>query len=298
MSRSGSGELAAMSELLALMVRLRDPQQGCPWDRAQTFTSLAPYTLEEAYEVVDAIQSGESPAKLRDELGDLLFQVVFFAQMAQERGWFDFDAIARGIHDKLVRRHPHVFGAQQPANDGAEPGTPAEVLVVWEELKARERAAAAAAADPGVPAGVLADVPRALPALMRAQKLGKRAGRVGFDWTDMRDVRAKITEELAELDEAMLEAAAPSPSGTPPAHLVEEMGDLLFAIANWGRHVGADAEDALRAANTKFERRFARMEALARERSLVLTELTLDHWEALWLEAKQAERGLPTAART
>ncbi len=286
MSRSGPGDLPAMSELLALMVRLRDPVKGCPWDRAQTFASLAPYTLEEAYEVVDAIQSDDSPAKLRDELGDLLFQVVFHAQLAQERGWFDFDGIARGIHDKLVRRHPHLFSSQEGIS------TPAEVLVTWEELKARERAAAAADKDPDATAGVLADVPRALPALTRAQKLGKRAARVGFDWTDMRDVRAKISEELAELDEAALEARDHPESGVPPAHLVEEMGDLLFAIANWGRHVGADAEGALRAANAKFERRFASMEALARERSLVLTELTLDHWEALWLEAKQAERGV------
>jgi ATP diphosphatase len=279
------GDLPAMRELLALMVRLRDPVTGCPWDRAQTFATLAPYTLEEAYEVLDAIQSGESPAKLRDELGDLLFQVVFHAQLAQERGWFDFDGIARGIHDKLVRRHPHVFGSQQGVN------TPAEVLLNWEDLKARERAAAAADQDPGATAGVLADVPRALPALARAQKLGKRAGRVGFDWTDMRDVRAKISEELAELDEAALEARDHPDSGSPPAHLVEEMGDLLFAIANWGRHVGADAEGALRAANAKFERRFASMEALAKERALVLAALTLEQWEALWQEAKRAERG-------
>jgi len=277
MSRSAAPDLSAMTDLLALMVTLRDPLKGCPWDRVQTFESIAPHTLEEAYEVVDAIQSGEPPAKLRDELGDLLFQVVFYAQMAQERGWFDFNGIARGIHDKLVRRHPHVFGAPP---------------VAWEEVKARERAAAAADMDPQAEASVLADVPRALPALTRAQKLGKRAGRVGFDWTDMRDVRAKITEELAELDEAVLEAGAHTQPDSPPPHLVEEMGDLLFAIANWGRHVGADAEGALRAANAKFERRFASMEALARERALVLTELTLEHWEALWLEAKQAERGL------
>jgi nucleoside triphosphate diphosphatase len=275
MPATGASDLSAMAELLALMVKLRDPLKGCAWDREQTFASIAPHTLEEAYELVDAIQSGEPPAKLRDELGDLLFQVVFYAQMAQERGWFDFDGIARTIHDKLVRRHPHLFGA--PA-------------VAWEELKAHERAAAATARDPQAQGGVLADVPRALPALARAQKLGKRAGRVGFDWTDMRDVRAKITEELAELDEAVLEAGAHTPSDTPPPHLVEEMGDLLFAIANWGRHVGADAEGALRAANAKFERRFASMEALARERALVLSELTLEHWEALWLEAKHAER--------
>jgi nucleoside triphosphate diphosphatase len=277
-------ELPAMTELLALMVKLRDPVGGCPWDREQSFETLAPYTLEEAYEVVDAIQSGEPPAKLRDELGDLLFQVVFYAQLAQERGWFDFEAIARAIHDKLVRRHPHVFGDTATTVSTAD-----EVLVVWEELKARERAAAADAATGG--AGVLADVPRALPALARAQKLGKRAGRVGFDWTDMRDVRAKISEELAELDEAALEARDHPDGAAPPAHLVEEMGDLLFAIANWGRHVGADAEAALRAANAKFERRFASMEVLARERALTLTALSLAQWEALWQQAKQAERG-------
>jgi ATP diphosphatase len=284
MSAPPNPDLPAMADLLRLMVRLRDPVSGCPWDREQTFETIAPYTLEEAYEVVDAIQAGEPPAKLRDELGDLLFQVVFYAQLAQERGWFDFDGIARAIHDKLVRRHPHVFGAQTIPG-----GTPSEVLVVWEELKARERAAAAADKDPSSTAGVLADVPRALPALTRAQKLGKRAGRVGFDWTDMRDVRAKITEELAELDEAVLEARADG-AQEPPAHVVEEMGDLLFAIANWGRHVGADAEGALRAANAKFERRFASMESLARERALSLTDLSLEQWEALWQEAKRAER--------
>jgi ATP diphosphatase len=275
-------KLPAMTELLALMRKLRDPVSGCPWDREQTFASLAPYTLEEAYEVVDAIQSGEPPAKLRDELGDLLFQVVFYAQLAQERDWFDFDAIARALHDKLVRRHPHVFGEAV-----TRVGTAAEVLVVWEELKARERATEATAGS----AGVLAAVPRALPALTRAQKLGKRAGRVGFDWTDMRDVRAKISEELAELDEAALEAREHPDATAPAAHLVEEMGDLLFAIANWGRHVGADAEEALRAANAKFERRFASMEALAHARALSLSALSLEQWEALWQQAKQAERG-------
>src|SRR5580698_624286 len=281
MPPSARPDLPAMLDLLALIVKLRDPVSGCPWDRVQTFASIAPYTLEEAYEVVDAIQAGEAPAKLRDELGDLLFQVVFYAQLAQERGWFDFEAIARGIHDKLVRRHPHVFA-------DAHADTAKEVLVAWEELKAHERAAAAK--DASGTAGVLADVPRALPSLTRAQKLGKRAARVGFDWTDMRDVRAKISEELAELDEAVLEAGAHTQSENPPAHLVEEMGDLLFAIANWGRHVGADAEGALRAANAKFERRFASMESLARERSLTLTTLTLEQWEALWQEAKGAER--------
>jgi ATP diphosphatase len=230
--------------------------------------------------VVDAIQTGEAPAKLREELGDLLFQVVFHAQLAHERGWFDFDAVARTVHEKLVRRHPHVFGAS-----GQAP-------VSWEELKTRERAAAAAQ-DP-TRAGVLVDVPRALPALSRAQQLGKRAGQVGFDWTDMQDVRAKITEELAELDEAALESPGHRSGGAAPAaHLVEELGDLLFAIANWSRHIGADAEGALRAANFKFERRFASMEALARAREVTLNSLSLAQWEALWCEAKLAEREAP-----
>ena len=241
--------------------------------------------------MVDAIHGGE-PHELRDELGDLLFQVVFYARMAQERGWFDFDAVARAIHDKLVRRHPHVFG--DPAQPANATSTPQEVLVVWEEIKARERAAAAAG-KPAAASGVLADVPLALPALTRAQKLGRRAGRVGFDWTDLRDVRAKITEELTELDEAALEAREHSAADTPPPHLVEELGDLLFAIANWGRHVGADAEGALRAANAKFERRFAAMEAFARERALTLTALSLEQWESLWQEAKRAEAA-PTPA--
>jgi nucleoside triphosphate diphosphatase len=279
MSRNGTPDLPGMTELLALMVKLRDPVDGCPWDRAQSFASIAPHTLEEAYEVVDAIQTGEAPAKLREELGDLLFQVVFHAQLAQERGWFDFDGVARTIHDKLVRRHPHVFGA-------------GEAPVTWEQLKALERAAVADQ-DPAR-AGVLTGVPRALPALSRAQQLGKRAGQVGFDWTDMQDVRAKITEELAELDEAALESPGHHSGGAAPAaHLVEELGDLLFAIANWGRHIGADAEGALRAANLKFERRFATMEALARARALSLNSLSLDQWEALWCEAKLAERGAP-----
>jgi ATP diphosphatase len=282
MARNGTPDLPAMADLLALMVRLRDPVDGCPWDRAQSFASIAPHTLEEAYEVVDAIQSGEGPAKLREELGDLLFQVVFHAQLANERGWFDFDGVARTIHDKLVRRHPHVFGA------------PGEARATWEQLKAQERAAAAAE-DP-TRAGVLANVPRALPALSRAQQLGKRAAQVGFDWTDMQDVRAKITEELAELDEAALESPAHSSGAAPAAHLVEELGDLLFAITNWARHIGADAEGALRAANLKFERRFASMEALARARAVTLNSLSLAQWEALWCEAKLAEREGPSVA--
>ena len=281
------GSNTAMAELLLLMARLRDPQSGCPWDIAQTFASVAPYTLEEAYEVADAIHSGD-PDKLREELGDLLFQVVFHARMAQERGWFDFEAVARGIHDKLVRRHPHVFPLAEGATTAGAaeaPGTAAAVLVGWEQTKAREREALAAKKGQG-PAGVLDDVPRALPALTRAHKLSKRAARVGFDWTDPKDVRAKVNEELAELDEALHEA-----SGRASAHAVEELGDVLFALVNWARHVGADPEEALRGTNAKFERRFGFMEGLARARGLELSALSLDAWEGLWQEAKAAERG-------
>jgi MazG family protein len=280
----------AMTALLELMERLRNPHNGCPWDQKQTFATIAPYTIEEAYEVADAIEKGD-PAQIRDELGDLLFQVVFHAQMARERGWFDFAQVASGIHDKLVRRHPHVFG-------GASVGGEAELSRNWEELKARERAEAAskrggagAVGDAGASGEIsaLADVPRGLPALIRAAKLGKRAGRVGFDWPDARGVREKVTEELQEVDAAVAAWGGGAGAGSSP-EVVEEMGDLLFAVANWSRHLKLDAEEALRAANSKFERRFRDMEALARERGLALEQLSPPEWEGLWEEAKQAER--------
>jgi len=265
----------ALGALLALMARLRDPQRGCPWDREQTFSSIAPYTIEEAYEVADAIERGEREA-LRDELGDLRFQVVFHARMAEERGWFDFAAVATAIHDKLVRRHPHVFAGTSPA--------PQELVRAWEEQKAQERAASA----PREPAGegtVLAGVPRALPALVRAAKLGRRAARVGFDWPDAREVRAKVLEELHEIDGA-LAAGGAGEAGSAAAVIAAELGDLLFSIVNWGRHLKLDAEAALRAANAKFERRFATMESLARTRGLDLGSLSAAEWDALWREAK------------
>ena len=279
----------AMTALLELMARLRDPRNGCPWDQKQTFTTIAPYTIEEAYEVADAIERGD-PVQIRDELGDLLFQVVFHAQMAQERGWFDFAQVAGAIHEKLVRRHPHVFGGASVAGE-------AELSKNWEELKARERAAVAArrgVAEAGVRAGetdgggasgevsALADVPRGLPALIRASKLGKRAGRVGFDWPDAQGVREKVSEELREVDAAIATGSS--------AEVVEEMGDLLFAVANWSRHLKLDAEEALRAANSKFERRFRDMEDLARRRGLALEGLNPQEWEGLWQEAKFSER--------
>jgi nucleoside triphosphate diphosphatase len=266
---------SAITALLELMERLRDPKSGCPWDQKQTFATVAPYTIEEAYEVADAIEKGD-PNQLRDELGDLLFQVVFHARMAQERGWFDFAQVAGAIHEKLVRRHPHVFGGESVRDE-------AELSQAWEEQKARERAAGGAGSQ-GVSA--LADVPRGLPALVRAAKLGKRAGRVGFDWGEAAQVRDKVLEELAEVDAAL---AADAGETNSPA-VVEEMGDLLFAVANWSRHLKFDAEEALRAANSKFERRFRDMESFARERGLSLETLSPQQWENLWEESKARER--------
>jgi ATP diphosphatase len=255
-----------LEALLHLMARLRDPQQGCPWDRVQSFASIAPHTIEEAYELADAIGSAE-PDRIRDELGDLLFQVVFLAQLGRERGWFDFAAVAATLHEKLVRRHPHVFGG--------EGGDAAELAKAWDSHKAGERAAA------GVH-GALAGVPRALPALARAAKLGRRAARVGFDWSDAQAVRAKIAEELQETESAV--------RLQDPAAIEEEIGDLLFAIVNWARHLHLDPEAALRGANDKFERRFAAMEALIGQRGLSSPELSAAQWELLWGEVKAQER--------
>jgi ATP diphosphatase len=255
----------ALLRLLEVMRRLRDPEHGCPWDREQTFASIAPYTIEESYEVADAIARGQ-PGDIESELGDLLFQVVFHAQMGQERGWFDFASVADAISAKLTARHPHVFG-------DARKGSTAELNRAWEDHKARDRAARAGDAH-----SELADVPLALPALARAAKLGKRAGRVGFDWPDAGGVRSKVEEELREVAEA---SAADRPG---------ELGDLLFAVANWSRHLGTDPEEALRLANAKFERRFRAMEALARHRSQSLTGLDAAAWDALWNEVKDAEK--------
>jgi nucleoside triphosphate diphosphatase len=290
----------AIAELLAVMARLRDPAAGCPWDLAQSFATIAPYTLEEAYEVADAIESGD-PEALRGELGDLLFQVVFHARMAEERGWFDFAQVASGIAEKLTRRHPHVFsgtplalegrGAGQSGSASLDPAVDAALWRQWETQKEQERLAAARRRGQ-LASSVLQDVPRALPALVRAAKLGKRAARAGFDWEGPAGVRDKVAEELRELDEA-IETAAPAAAATdeqPHPQILEELGDLLFALANWGRHLRVDAETALRAANAKFERRFTYMERVAQERGLELRALSAADWEALWGESKQAER--------
>ena len=255
--------------LRAVMAKLRDPDGGCPWDVEQTFATIAPYTIEEAYEVADAIQRGDM-AGLRDELGDLLLQVFFHARMAEEAGHFDYDDVARAIADKMVRRHPHVFGDADIATAEAQ-------TVHWEDLKARERAekGETVAED----ASALDGVAIPLPALTRAEKLQKRAARIGFDWPEAAPVIAKIEEELAELRAEMN-------GGTSRARLEEEMGDLLFAVANLARHLKIDPETALRRGNHKFENRFRRMEKRLRGQGRDPADANLDEMEAAW----QAEK--------
>ncbi len=271
-------DLPRTRELLGIMKRLRSAD-GCPWDRLQTFASIAPFTIEEAYEVADSIERGDV-ADLKEELGDLLFQVVFHAQIAAEAGAFDFEAVASGICDKLVRRHPHVFAAA--AGEGGSLSA-AEQSVAWEESKARERGAVSGSA--------LSGVPPALPALMRAHKLSKRAARVGFDFEHASQTADKVAEELAEVREAAAAGAgsAEAAGAGPSQEIFEEIGDLLFAAANLARKLEVDAEAALRAANTKFERRFRAMEALAAERGERFAGLNLAAQEQLWLEVKRAE---------
>jgi ATP diphosphatase len=275
-----TGEPAAqgrMRELLAIMKRLRGTD-GCPWDRAQTFASIAPYTVEEAYEVADAIERGDM-RHLRDELGDLLFQVVFHAEIASEANQFDFEAVAGAICDKLLRRHPHVFGAGGPV-------TQAEQSVAWEEIKAAERSAGNGERSH------LDGVPQAQPALMRAFKLSKRAARVGFDFEHASQTADKVAEELAEVREAAAQCtlANGSHAGTGASpEIFEEIGDLLFAAANLARKLDVDAEAALRSANAKFERRFRGMEFLAAQRGEIFADLNLDAQERLWQEIKRGE---------
>src|ERR1700678_2250812 len=266
-----------MRELLAIMVRLR-AADGCPWDREQSFASIAPYTIEEAYEVADAVERGDMP-HLKDELGDLLFQVVFHAQIASESNHFDFEAVAGAICDKLLRRHPHVFGAGGRV-------TAAEQSVAWEEIKARERGA------DGARTSHLDGVPRTLPALMRAFKLSKRAARVGFDFEHPGQTADKVAEELAEVRDAA-ERSAPAEGSRAAAgaspEIFEEIGDLLFPAANLARKLNVDGEAALRSANAKFERRFRGMESLAAQRGEMFEQLNLEAQEKLWQEVKRGE---------
>jgi nucleoside triphosphate diphosphatase len=263
--------------LIEIMAALRTPETGCPWDLEQNFSSIAPYTIEEAYEVVDAIERGDME-DLRDELGDLLLQVAFHARMAQEAGLFDFEDVAAAICEKLVRRHPHVFAQ-------GEALTAEGVAAQWSEIKAIEQARRAerrAAAE----SGTLAGVPLPLPALTRAVKLQQKAAKVGFDWNDARLVLDKLREEIAEV-EAELPA---QPGSTPSAALGEEIGDLLFAVANLARHANVDPEQALRGANAKFERRFGHIEASLAGDGKKPGEATLEEMEALWVEAKTIEK--------
>jgi tetrapyrrole methylase family protein/MazG family protein/ATP diphosphatase len=257
----------SVERLLTIMARLRAPQTGCPWDREQSFATIAPYTIEEAYEVADAIERG-SLEDLKGELGDLLFQVVFHAQLAREQGAFAFDDVVTAISEKLERRHPHVFA-------DAKIATAEEQNVAWEEHKRKERAAR------GVEISVLDDVPIGLPALTRATKLGKRASSVGFDWPNTEGVVDKIEEEIGEL-----RAARKSQS---QAEIQAELGDLLFSIVNLGRHLHVDLETALRQTNAKFERRFRYVETELRKQGKSPQTATLDEMEALWTAAKAAE---------
>ncbi len=257
-----------LPRLLEIMRRLRDPETGCPWDIEQDFDTIAPYTIEEAYEVADAIER-EAWSELRDELGDLLLQTVFHAQIAQDRGLFGFTDVANGISDKMVARHPHVFG-DESRDKSAEQQTRD-----WEAVKAAERAAKAQT-------GVLDGVAVGLPALLRAVKLQKRAARVGFDWPDASHVLDKITEEAAELQEAA--------DTLTQDKVEEEFGDLLFVMANLARHMKVDPEQALRGANAKFTRRFERIEMLLAERGMRPEDSTLEDMDALWDRAKTEER--------
>lgn len=253
----------AIDALLALMARLRDRERGCPWDLAQSFATIAPYTIEEAYEVADAIARGDLN-QLKGELGDLLFQVVFHSRLAEEQGAFDFEAVTRALVAKMEARHPHVFGDASITSADAQTAN-------WESLKASERAAGGAQS-------LLDDIPHALPALLRAEKLTKRAARIGFDWPDAEAVLEKLAEELAELAEARAVGGAD--------HIAEEYGDLLLVVANLGRKLGLQPEEALRQANAKFERRFRAVEARLPPDQ---PPPGLEALEALWQEVKRAE---------
>lgn len=271
---TASPDLTSLADLLHIMARLRDPDGGCPWDLEQTFATIAPYTIEEAYEVEDAIARNDLPA-LKDELGDLLLQVVFHARMAEEAGHFTFPDIAAGISEKMIRRHPHVFGDVDARHAEA-------VSANWESIKAAERAAKAEADVEHGLSAVLAGVTPGLPALLRAVKLQNRAARVGFDWPDKKPVFDKIREELKEL-EVEIE------SGTS-GRIEEEFGDFLFVVANLARHLKLDPETALRAANRKFERRFSQMEKILNSEDKQLADCDLPTMDDAWNKAKLLEK--------
>ncbi len=273
----GIGRLDQIEALLAIMAKLRDPVGGCPWDVKQDFKSIATYTIEEAYEVAEAIDRGDL-ADLKDELGDLLLQVVFHAQMAEEQGAFAFKDVVAAINDKMVRRHPHVFGDASVEDADAQ-------TAAWEVMKAAERAAKRRDGD--APPSALDDVPKALPEWQRALKLQKRGANVGFDWPGPAPVMGKLCEEIEEVREAL---AMPASAARQDA-LEDEIGDVLFVAMNLARKAKVDPGAALRRANAKYERRFRKMEQMARERGLEFAALDLAAQEALWIEAKRFERG-------
>ena len=261
----------SIEKLIAIMARLRDPESGCPWDNQQDFSTIAPYTIEEAYEVADAIERGDRQA-LKDELGDLLFQVVFHAQMAGEEDSFEFDDVVEAICQKMVRRHPHVFGDSDVRSEQ-------EQTKAWEAQKAAERAANGKDTDPS---SALDGVAQPLPALMRADKLQRRAARVGFDWPEVAPVFAKISEEISEIREVIAK-------GGNAEYLKDEVGDLLFACVNLARHLSVDSEVALRHGNAKFERRFRRIEANLRDAGKSPEDCSLEELENQWLAVKASE---------
>ncbi|WP_223669361.1 nucleoside triphosphate pyrophosphohydrolase [Kangiella shandongensis] len=253
--------------LLSIMQALRDPDNGCPWDRQQTFQTIVPHTLEEAYEVADAIESGDM-AELEGELGDLLFQVVFYAQLGQEEQLFDFESIAKAMSDKLIRRHPHVFSDKRLETD-------AEIKRNWEQLKQQERQAKNESNT-----SLMDDLPKNFPALSLAQKMQKRVGRHGFDWPEIDGVIAKLEEEVAELKEAIASNDQP--------HIEEELGDLLFSCVNLSRHLKVDPEAALRASCRKFERRFRELEKVIAAQGLTVDSASLEQLEDAWQQAKRS----------
>ncbi|WP_394211526.1 nucleoside triphosphate pyrophosphohydrolase [Enterovibrio calviensis] len=269
-------KMSRMQELLEIMATLRDPKNGCPWDKKQTFNSIIPYTIEETFETVDAIER-QNWGDVRDELGDLLFQIVFYSQLGKEQGDFEFDDVVGAICDKLVRRHPHVFGEKDAD------GNPLQAAD-WEGIKAQERAAKA---EPDAELSILDDVPTALPALGRAAKLQKRCASVGFDWDAIGPVADKVQEELEEVMEEALMV------NVNQARVDEEMGDLLFSVVNLARHVGTNPEKALRQANLKFENRFRQIEMKLRENGKNLQESQQDELEKLWQQVKCDEGNKP-----
>lgn len=270
MTKQSDQSYPQVARLLSIMQQLRDPEGGCPWDLQQNFASIVPYTIEEAYEVADAIEQGDMK-EVQDELGDLLFQVVFYAQLGKEQGDFDFEAIAKSISDKLVRRHPHVFGEQNGRDAG-------QVKQQWEQIKRQERRDKGQDND----TSILAHIPAGLAPLVKAEKLQKRCAKVGFDWPEASQVVGKIHEEIDEVQQELAQAVLNQPA------VQEEVGDLLFAVVNLARHLNVNPDQALRQANNKFEQRFRGVEQILRQQALPVEQASLEQMEAAWQQVKQA----------